>query len=154
MSSALFANNIVAYILQIGLVVGLGALVPAALRIRIPRARLLYWQILLVACLALPWIRSWRQEVVVASTALVGNVVTTGASASSAPIHRVITMPPLVEIALWLLAAGIAIRATRPYRSYVETPATGQRWRTTGRRKSWGESCLRGRRYSALAEPT
>lgn len=110
MSPELAGGNIVAYALQIGLVVGLGALVPAALRMRMPRARLVYWQVLLVACLALPWIRSWRQEVVVAGTALVGNVVTTGVVVTSAPLHRTMPMPPLIEIGLWLLAAGVAIR--------------------------------------------
>jgi TonB family protein len=110
MSPMLIGTNIVSYALQIGLVVGLGALVPAALRMRIPRARLLYWQVLLVACLALPWIRNWREEVVVASTALVSNIVTTAPAVSATPLHRTIPFPSFVEIGLWLLATGIAIR--------------------------------------------
>jgi hypothetical protein len=54
MSTLQVWNNIVVYTLQIGLLVGLGALVPVALRLRMPRVRLLFWQGLLVACLALP----------------------------------------------------------------------------------------------------
>src|ERR1700733_14858537 len=104
MSPVLMGSNIVAYALQIGLVVGLGALVPAALRMRVPRSRLIYWQVLLVACLELPWIRSWRQEVVMAGWAQVGNVVTAAATAtSSVPLHRTMPIPSFVEIGLWLL---------------------------------------------------
>lgn len=106
MSPALVWSNILAYSLQIGLLVGLGALAPAVLRMRMPRARLLYWQVLLVACLALPWVRNWRQEVV-AGTIQVSGVVTAAASSSSAPVHRTI---PFAAIALWILAAGVAIR--------------------------------------------
>ena len=107
MSAALVWSNVLAYTLQVGLLVGLGALVRAALRIRIPRFRLLYWQILLAACLALPWIRPrpWRQHVV-AGAQQVSDIVGTLALAS-APVSRTMPWP---QIALWLLAAGVAIR--------------------------------------------
>ena len=107
MTAAQAWGNTVAYTLQIGLVAGVGALVPALVRLRLPRARLLYWQALLVACLALPWVRSWRQEVV-AGTAQLSTMITTGPTTPSAtPALRA---TPLPEIALWLSAAGIAIR--------------------------------------------
>ena len=102
-------NNMVAYTLQIGLLVALGALVPAVLRLRMPRARLLFWQVLLVACLALPWVRPWRQQVV-DSAIRVSTAIMTVASITppaSAPVHREV---PFREIALWLLAAGVVIR--------------------------------------------
>ena len=57
-------NNLVLYSLQIGLLVGVAALVPAVLRLRVPRARLAYWHILLAACLLLPLVRPWRRELV------------------------------------------------------------------------------------------
>jgi TonB family protein len=104
-------NNIIAYTLQIGLVVGLGALVPVVLRLRIPRARLLFWQVILVACLALPWVRPWRQEVVngaIQVSAAITAVTSTSASTSAlAPGRHAV---PFREIALWLLAAGVIIR--------------------------------------------
>lgn len=105
MNAGLISGNILAYALQIGLVVGLGALVPPVLRMRSPRARLLYWQVLLVACLALPWVRAWRQEVVV-STIQVSTLIT-ASPATTAPSHFSISFP---LVALWLLAAGILIR--------------------------------------------
>ena len=107
MTAEQIGNNIVAYVLQIGLVVGLGSSVPALLRMRVPRIRLLYWQVLLVACLALPWVRAWRQEIVV-DAAQVGSVVMAYAATSpSAPIHSQI---PWTQLGLAVLLAGIAIR--------------------------------------------
>ena len=47
-------DNVVAYSLQIGLLVALAAFVPALLRLRLPGARLAYWHILLAVCLLLP----------------------------------------------------------------------------------------------------
>jgi hypothetical protein len=78
MSNVLVWSNILAWSLQVGLVVGIGALVPAVLKLWMPRARLLYWQVLLVACLSLPWIRGWRQEVVTGAIQ-VSNVITAAA---------------------------------------------------------------------------
>ena len=45
MSVNLMWANLVAYSLQIGLLVGLAAFVPAALRLRLPGARLVYWHV-------------------------------------------------------------------------------------------------------------
>ena len=105
MSHVLVWSNILAWSLQAGLVVGIGALAPEMLKLRMPRARLLYWQVLLVACLSLPWIRAWRQEVV--TGAIQVSSVITAAAAVSAPVRRVIPFP---QIALWVLEAGIALR--------------------------------------------
>lgn len=110
MSAGLIWSNVLAYSLQVGLVVGLGAIVPTVLRMRMPRARLVFWQCLLAACLILPWLRTWRHEVlngalIVSGMAQVGSTVT--AVTGAGPVARSI---PFTAIALWLLAAGIAIR--------------------------------------------
>jgi len=105
MSNVLVWSNILAWSLQAGLVVGIGALAPEILKLRMPRARLLYWQVLLIACLSLPWIRGWRQEVV--TGAIQVSSVITAAAVVSAPVRRVIPFP---QIALWVLEAGIALR--------------------------------------------
>ena len=101
-------TNIIAYAVQIGLLVGIGAALPALLRLRSPAVRLRFWQLLLVACLALPWMRAWRAEVVaVADT----SVVTTQLTALVvADVPTRFTIPPAAELALWLLALGAAIR--------------------------------------------
>src|SRR4051794_33433036 len=104
MSTGQVWGNILAYSLQIGLVVGLGSLVPAVLesrafRVRMPGARLLYWQVLLVACLALQWVRGWRQEVVTGAIQ-VSTVITTVAPVAVTQVQRSI---PWALIGLWLV---------------------------------------------------
>jgi TonB family protein len=107
MNTTQILNNITAYALQIGLLVGIGAALPMLLRIRAARARLLYWQLLLVACLALPWLRPWHTEVIAVVSPPVAPAQATMLIGASAPAQ---TALPVVEIALWLLAAGVAAR--------------------------------------------
>lgn len=105
-------NNIVAYVLQIGLLVALGALAPPLLRLRTPRARLLFWQMLLVACVVLPWAQPWRQEVIsVSSLNAPVAIETTATFVTTAPVsapprHTV----PFTGFVLYLLAAGVMVR--------------------------------------------
>jgi hypothetical protein len=105
MSINLIWANLVAYSLQIGLLVGLAAFVPAALRLRLPGARLVYWHILLAACLLLPLVRPWKQEA--AGTVQVSTSVAVVVPAQPAPRR---SLPPASEIALLLLAAGALAR--------------------------------------------
>src|SRR5665811_1632182 len=79
MNLQLVWDNLVAYSMQIGLLVGLAAFVPAALRLRLPASRLAYWHILLAACLLLPAVRPWKQAVVTLS-AYVPTAITAPAS--------------------------------------------------------------------------
>src|SRR6266571_676067 len=105
MSTHLIWDNLVAYSMQIGLLVGLAALVPALLRLKAPHAKLAYLHILLAACMLLPAIRPWKREVLTVSRP----VLTTIADLPSMP-----DMPstPLstAEIALMILAAGVVLR--------------------------------------------
>ena len=113
MSADQLLNNVAQYSLQVGLLVGLAAFVPAALRLRAPGARLAYWHLLLAACLVLPAVRPWTQKVVdigsgvTASAGLVtvsqGPVTPAPARSGPAPFSR-------SEILLALLAAGAAAR--------------------------------------------
>src|SRR5579862_7083542 len=101
-------SNIIAYAVQIGLVVGIGATLPALLRLKAPRARLLFWQLLLIACLALPWVRPWRSEVITISNAQVAATQVVARMTTTAPAP--FAMPSLTVIVLWLLVAGVAVR--------------------------------------------
>jgi TonB family protein len=105
MSVNLIWANLVAYSLQIGLLVGLAAFVPAVLRLRLPGAKLVYWHILLAACLLLPLLRPWKQEV--AGTVQVSTSVAVVVPAQTAPRR---SLPPASEIALLLLTAGALAR--------------------------------------------
>ena len=110
MNTALAWDNVVAYSLQIGLLVGLASLVPALLGLRLPKARLAYWHLLLAACLVLPQTRPWRRAIVTVTTPAVAPV------ASAAPLAPVTPMPPAGrhwapgEIGLLVLAAGALVR--------------------------------------------
>ena len=105
MSTGLIFENVVAYSLQIGMLVGVAAFVPALLGLRQPGAKLVYWQILLAACLLLP-LQPWKQ-VVTAATVEVTTVIT-----AVQPVHHQSSAPtmPRSEIALLLVLAGVAIR--------------------------------------------
>ncbi|MGH9665518.1 MAG: M56 family metallopeptidase, partial [Bryobacteraceae bacterium] len=106
MNAALLLQNLAAYSLQLLLIVAVGAALPAIFRLRSPRARLFYWQTLLLCCLALPALEPWRVpadgrggEVTIAVS---GTPLASGAK----------TPQPLspASWALWLLAAGWAAR--------------------------------------------
>ncbi len=105
MNLQLIWDNLVAYSLQIGLLVGLAAFVPAALRLRLPAVKLAYWQILLAACLLLPAVRPWKRVVLTLTTYVPTQIAT--------PVTR---QPPVApglspaEIALFLLGAGMLVR--------------------------------------------
>jgi TonB family protein len=105
MTSGLILQNVVAYSLQIGMLVGLAAFVPALLRLRQPGAKLVYWQILLAACVLLP-LQPWRQIVLTGTV----DVTTVIATVRTAPHPAPAVFMPVSEIALLVLLAGVAIR--------------------------------------------
>jgi TonB family protein len=105
MSTNLILNNLVSYSLQIGMLVGLAAFVPALLRLRQPGARLVYWHILLAACLLLPLAQPWKPAIV-AGTVEITTVITAVRPAAHASHFSI----PRSEIALMVLAAGVLVR--------------------------------------------
>jgi len=105
MSSDLIWNNLVAYSMQIGLLVGLAAFVPTILRLRLPGAKLAYWHILLTACLLLPAVRPWRRAVVAGDVQVTSTVLAVAPAAT-----RTAREIPSTQIALMLLAAGAFAR--------------------------------------------
>ncbi len=106
MSGALLWNNFVAYSLQIGLLIGVAGWLPAALRMRAPKARLLFWHALLAACLSIPLVQPWRSEAITAAVQ-----VSTGPTILVAPTAagRRWNISP-TEIALAVLIAGCMAR--------------------------------------------
>jgi TonB family protein len=106
MSGALLWNNFIAYCLQVGLLIGAAGWLPAALRMRSPKARLLFWHALLAACLSIPLVQPWRSEAITATVQ-----VSTGATVLVAPAaaRRGWHISP-GEIALAILMAGCLAR--------------------------------------------
>ena len=54
-------GNLAEYSLQVGLLVTVGGLLPVVFRLREPRLRLVYWQVLLACCLLLPFAQPWHE---------------------------------------------------------------------------------------------
>jgi TonB family protein len=106
MSGILLWNNFLAYCLQIGLLTGAAGWIPAALRMRSPKARLFFWHALLAACLLIPLVQPWRSEVVTA-TVQVSSGATILASPTAARGGWRISPG---EIALAVLMAGCLAR--------------------------------------------
>ena len=86
MTPPLSPVNIAAFVLQITVLVGAGALLLRAFRIDAPRAVLAYWRTLLLACLALPFLQPWTTVDVPATTAAIEAI-------SSAPSVAATTSP-------------------------------------------------------------
>ena len=105
MSPQLVWDNLVAYSMQIGLLVGLAAFVPAALRLKLPATRLAYWHILMAACLLLPAVRPWKQAVLTLTTFVPRAIAPL---TPPRPVTGFLLSP--TEIALLLLVAGMLIR--------------------------------------------
>jgi periplasmic protein TonB len=104
MSTTLILNNLVLYCLQIGMLVGVAAFVPALLRLRQPGARLVYWYILLAVCLLLP-LQPWKPALI-AGTVQISTIITAVRPAT----HATRYFMPRSEMILILLAAGIVFR--------------------------------------------
>jgi TonB family protein len=103
--AALWLRNLGFYSLQILLIAAAGGLLLHALSIRIPKARLICWQALLMACLLLPAVQPWRRLSIDSSVQ-----ITTGAFTAVERNHSLgFLQIPLPNIML-LLGAGAAIR--------------------------------------------
>ncbi|HXA52714.1 MAG TPA: M56 family metallopeptidase [Candidatus Acidoferrum sp.] len=106
MTLGLVWTNLTSYCLQIGLLIGVAAFIPRALRMAEPRARLAFWHIVLAACLALPLFAPWRQESVTVGVTM--HVARPLPSRTVPPSRdRVI---PWDRIVLGILATGAVVR--------------------------------------------
>jgi len=105
MNSSFVWNNLVTYSLQVGLLVGIAAFVPAMLRFRSPHGKLIYLQLLLAACLLLPVVQPWKHEVANGTVQVTSTVIAVqpAAHVSRRPI-------PWTQIALGLFALGVVVR--------------------------------------------
>ena len=105
MNPTLLGANLLTYCLQIALLIAIAALVPFLVRLRVPGLRLAYWQIVLGACLILPAVGPWRQEVLTLTTPIDFPALTSVPLPPPGP-----TPLPYARIALALLACGAVIR--------------------------------------------
>ena len=106
MSGAFLWNNFIAYCLQVGLLIGAAGWLPTALRMRSPKARLLFWHALLVACLLIPLVQPWRSEAITAAVQVSTGATVLVAPAAARPSWHISPR----EIALAILMAGVMAR--------------------------------------------
>ena len=105
MSASLWLRDLAVYSLQAALVAGAGLCLPPLMRLRMPRVLYAYWQVLLAACLLLPFIQPWRHG---------------EESRSSAAAARILFVPdaaptrlaalPAARMVLLVVGAGIVLR--------------------------------------------
>jgi TonB family protein len=100
-------NNSLTYSLQVALLVGVAGWIPAAVRLRSPKARLAFFQALLVACLLLPAMRPWKTEIFAVERPTLVKVAPS-APARLAPLPAPVLDPHHLVFAL--LAAGALVR--------------------------------------------
>ncbi len=102
----LWLQNLAFYSLQIAGVAAAGALLLRLLQIRIPTIRLMCWQALIAACLALPAIQPWLTAKTNGNVQIsMGPAMAAGAAAGSRGMAF-----PVVGIVLLLVGAGAAVR--------------------------------------------
>jgi TonB family protein len=104
-------TNLFAFAVQVAIVIGAGAALAAAFRLRTPRATLAYWQAILAFCLLLPLVQPWHETV-----APPIHVSTDGAVAieTVAAASAVTAAPPRAPrwsaaTLMWLILAGGAL---------------------------------------------
>jgi TonB family protein len=107
MTASLALNDILVWSLQIGFLVALAAILPPVIGLKMPKVKLAFGHLVLVTCLLLPFVRSWRQEVIGGTVTVSTAVVSTIAQGPAVRQHYPISTPLFV---LLLAAAGIVVR--------------------------------------------
>jgi TonB family protein len=120
MSASWWLGNLVAYSVQVALVIPVGGLVAAALRLKQPRAMLAYWQALLAACLLLPVFEPWRQMFYAPAGGGATSISTQTSGAdslvSAIPVHNWLLPVLLAGVGLGLLRLALGFFRLCHYR--------------------------------------
>ena len=114
MTSSIWLRDVGAFALQVTLVVGAGAALARAFRIREPRAMLPYWQVLLVVCLLLPVCQPWIERGTIApapGARLAATAIAEGPDTVLVPIAAPSIPVRMETLVLLVLGAGIVARA-------------------------------------------
>jgi TonB family protein len=103
-------DNIIAYCLQMAILAVSGTLLAYIFRLRVPRISLKYWQVLLLACLALPVLQKWQKQATVPTVTAVQMMEmpernTKEVSALPAKVNL-----PIPQTIVLVFAAGASLR--------------------------------------------
>lgn len=120
MSASWWLGNLLAYSVQVALVVGVGGLAAAVLRLKQPRVMLAYWQALLAACLLLPLLEPW-QRAVSAPGGGAATIISTGSTGADSlldlfPLHAWVLLVLLAGVGLGLLRLALGLFRLSRYR--------------------------------------
>jgi len=120
MSASWWLGNLLAYSVQVALVVGVGGLAAAVLHLKQPRVTLAYWQALLAACLLLPLLERW-QPMDLGPAGGAARIVSTEAGgvdslASLFPLHAWVLLVLVVGVGLGLLRLALGLWRLGHYR--------------------------------------
>jgi bla regulator protein BlaR1 len=127
MTNALWIRDVGAFSLQVAAVVAAGAAVASVCRLRQPRAMHLFWRLLLLACLALPFCQPWQTASTMAGTqrpllravpaaTLPSTFIAPASTAPSTSLIDVLSIVLLAGAALrvvWLLMGALALQRLR-----------------------------------------
>jgi TonB family protein len=108
MSASWWLGNLLAYSVQVALVVGVGGLAAAVLRLKQPRVTLAYWQALLAACLLLPLLERW-QPMDLGPAGGAARIISTEA----AGVDSLVSLFPLCGWVLLVLVVGVGLGLLR-----------------------------------------
>lgn len=123
MDAARWVDNLAAWSAQAALLIAVAGGAAWMFRLRLPRMRLAYWQILLAACLLLPAVEPWRPVADGHIEFALGTVRT------ATPRHAPAPSLPWRQALLMVLAAGCAARALWLTAGFVRL----RRWRRNSR---------------------
>ena len=104
-------GNLLSYSAQVLALVAVGAILPMLFRVRLPRAHLLFCQLMLLVCFLLPAVQPWQSPLIVVPEAAPAAVVTVAAPQPVAPQPAQRPAIRWEELALMALAAGAVLRA-------------------------------------------
>jgi len=120
MSASWWLGNLLAYSVQVALVVGVGGLAAAVLRLKQPRVMLAYWQALLVACLLLPLLERWQRMDLGPAGGAATIINTEAAGAGSLldlfPLHAWVLLVLVAGVGLGLLRLALGFWRLNHYR--------------------------------------
>ena len=100
-------DNLIAYSIQIALVVLVGGVLPWLLRLHLPKVMYLYWSGLLAVCLVLPVIQAWNPMQSNPVPSVLAEAEQIGQVLGLTNLHRSF---PLYETIAIVLALGVAVR--------------------------------------------
>ncbi|MBM3745757.1 MAG: M56 family metallopeptidase, partial [Acidobacteria bacterium] len=107
MNPDVWLGNLVSYAAQVGVLALAASSLPWVFRVQAPRVLLVYWRVLLAACLLLPLAQPWRHERVEVPAANFGSVVFSPAPVAPASVF---TRLSAGQVAAAVLALGLAAR--------------------------------------------